>query len=104
MELKAMAKQQQKDKASIEAKVFKTNPQGSQQPFTVPQPFRLGNTITSNQQRQPGQHLMAAPPAQPYLLATAAAAGHQCTFEPALVAKHKSRQQRVKQLLEKAGA
>eukprot|EP00775_Hariotina_reticulata_P002305 gene2305-2613_t len=103
MELKAMAKQQQEEKANIEAKVFKTNPQGSRQPFTVPQPFRLGGTTSSQQRRQRQQQPTSGGPPQAHLAPAAAAVGHQCTFEPAPAIKHKSRQQRVQQLLERAG-
>jgi hypothetical protein len=97
MELKDMAKRQAEQKAAVEAKVFMTKLPANtpRAPFTVPEPFKLGSGArdASVQLRRCQAEASASQ-----------AELRECTFRPQINEGRSSRQQRVKQLLEGAGA
>jgi hypothetical protein len=98
MELKEMAKRQAEQKAAVEAKVFMTQLPASapRAPFTVPEPFKLGGSNEREASAQLRRSQAEASASQAEL--------RECTFRPQINEGRRSRQQRVRQLLEGGGA
>lgn len=89
-----MARQQAEVQAAREARVFLTNPRPPSAPFTVPRPFRLGRQWPSATEARKARAEAEAE----------AAAMAECTFAPRINSQHKTRKERVAELLEAAGA
>jgi hypothetical protein len=97
MELKEMAKRQAEQKAAVEAKVFMTQLPASapRAAFTVPEPFQLGSGVREASAQLRRSQVEAS---------ASQAALRECTFKPQINEGHRSRQQRVRQLLEGGSA